>query len=177
MLEHATEQDAAVGPDQDRPLSTALERMKIEPVIRKANTADAPSIQKCVDAAYQHYTARIGKPPGPMLYDYCKVVRQHATFVAEKDEIVGVLVLIRTKTGILLDNVAVHPKQQGNGLGKLLIKFAETEARNQGFEKLDLYTHECMVESIEIYKTLGYTETDRREEQGYNRVYMHKLLS
>ena len=151
--------------------------MNIEPVIRKANIIDAPSIQKCIEASYKHYTARIGKPPGPMLDDYCQVVQQHAVFVAETDEIVGVLVLIRTSTGILLDNVAVHPKQQGHGLGKLLMKLAETEARNQGFEKLNLYTHECMVENIEIYKTLGYTETNRREEQGYNRVYMRKILS
>ena len=33
-----------------------------------------------------------------------------------------------------------------------------------------------MVENIEIYNTHGYTETDRREEHGYNRVYMQKLL-
>ncbi len=150
--------------------------MNIDPVIRKAIAADAPSIQKCVATAYEHYTARIGKPPGPMLDDYCEVVKQHSVFVAETDEIVGVLVLIRTNTGILLDNVAVHPEQQGNGLGKLLVRLAESEALNQGFEKLDLYTHECMVENIEIYKTLGYTETDRREEHGYNRVYMQKLL-
>ena len=151
--------------------------MNIEPVIRKANIADSPSIQKCIEAAYKHYIARIGKPPGPMLDNYSEVVKQHVVFVAETEEIVGVLVLIRTRAGILLDNVAVHPEQQGCGLGRLLIKFAESEARNQGFETLDLYTHESMVENIEIYKTLGYTETDRRKEHGYNRVYMQKILS
>ena len=145
-------------------------------MIRKANVADVASIQRCVEAAYQHYTALIGKPPGPMLENYSEVVKQHAVFVAETNEIVGVLVLIRTRTGILLDNVAVHPEQQGNGLGKLLMELAETEARSRGFEKLDLYTHECMSGNIEIYKALRYTETYRKEEHGYNRVYMQKLL-
>jgi hypothetical protein len=57
------------------------------------------------------------------------------------------------------------------------VSFAESEARKLGFEKLDLYTHECMDENIEIYKALGYIETERKEGQRYNRVYMQRLLS
>jgi len=145
--------------------------------IRRANSTDAMSIAKCVKAAYEHYIGRIGKPPGPMLDDYIDVVQRQTVFVAVSDEVVGVLVLMQTQTAILLDNVAVRPDHQGKGLGKRLIKLAELEASDQGFEKLDLYTHESMSENIEIYKTLGYTETERRKECGYNRVYMQKQLS
>ena len=154
-----------------------LERMGNDLVIRKANLSDASSIQKCVEAAYSHYIDRIGKPPGPMLDDYTEVIQLHKVYVVESIEVVGVLVLIRTDSGILLDNVAVHPGQQGRGMGKRLMNFAESEARDQGFEKLDLYTHECMSENIEIYKALGHRETERKEEQGFNRVYMQKYLS
>jgi ribosomal protein S18 acetylase RimI-like enzyme len=155
----------------------SVKPVKKTPVIRKATPVDADSIQQCVAAAYQHYVARIGKPPGPMLDDYGEIIRRHSVFVAEVDEIVGVLVLMRTQTGILLDNVAVHPGQQGAGLGKRLIELAENEARNQGFAKLDLYTHECMRENIEIYRALGYLETERKQERGYHRVYLQKALS
>lgn len=154
-----------------------LEHMIKDIVIRKAKQSDALSLKKCVEAAYHHYISRIGKPPGPMLDDYSEVIRRHIVFLAETDEIVGVFVLIRTQSGILLDNVAVHPKEQGNGLGRRLIEIAESEARDLGFEKLDLYTHELMNENINIYRTLGYIETGRKEESGYNRVYMQKLLS
>jgi N-acetylglutamate synthase-like GNAT family acetyltransferase len=120
--------------------------------IRRAQLSDAAAMQSCVHAAYRHYIPRIGKKPGPMLDDYSEIVQQHKTFVAEAaGQIVGVLVLIRREDGILLDNVAVHPKHQGNGLGRRLIGLAESEARSQGFAYLDLYTHEQMTEKIVMY--------------------------
>jgi len=145
--------------------------------IRRAQPADAIEITTCVEAAYRHYIYRIGKPPGPMLDDYSKVVEQHQAFVAEESErVIGVLVLIRKKGEILMDNVAVLPKYQGKGLGHRLIQLAETHALEQGFKYLDMYTHELMTENIEMYKRLGYVETKRCIEKGYRRVYMRKKL-
>ena len=110
--------------------------------------------------------------------DYSRVAVQHEAFLAEeKGEVAGVLVLIRQDSGMLLDNVAVHPDFQGEGLGRRLIEFAETESRNQGYAHLELYTHERMTENLEMYNALGYVETARRIEDGYQRVYMRKALS
>ncbi len=152
--------------------------MDAGPGIRIAQPSDAVAIKRCVEAAYQHYIARMGKPPGPMVDDYANVIEQHGAFVVEENgEIVGVLVLIQTESGMLLDNVAVHPEHQGKGLGRRLLELAESETRNEGYAYLDLYTHECMTENIEMYKRIGYVETERKSEHGYNRVYMQKALS
>ena len=148
-----------------------------DPGIRKAQPADTPKMKNCVKAAYRHYIARMGKPPGPMLDDYSEIVRKHQAFVAELNgQVVGVLVLILQDEGILLDNFAVPPEYQGQGFGRKLVEFAESEARNQEFSHLDLYTHECMAENIKMYKRLGYVNTERRTVRGYQRVYMRKSL-
>ena len=151
------------------------EQMDDKPLIRPAQPSDAQAMKACVEAAYRHYIARMGKPPGPMLDDYAKVIEQHGATVAEhEEEIVGVLVLIKTEDGMLLDNVAVHPEHQGKGLGRLLIETAESETQRQGYPQLELYTHQCMTENIDMYKAMGYVETERKNVRGYDRVYMRK---
>lgn len=148
------------------------------PTIRDASARDVTAMGRLVNAAYQHYVQRIGKPPGPMLDDYADVVAHHHAFIAELGgEVAGILVLVRREGGLLLDNVAVDPRFRGHGLGRRLVAFAETWARERGFDALDLYTHALMVENIALYQRLGYVETARREENGYQRVYMRKTLT
>jgi len=147
------------------------------PTIRGARPEDAPAVSDCIAAAYGHYVARIGKPPAPMLEDYAKVIQRHDVFVLNVSEkIIGVLVLIKQERSILLTNVAVHPDHQGQGFGRKLIAIAEEKARNVGFDAVTLYTNEQMTENIELYKKLGFEETERRLEKGYHRVYMRKTV-
>ena len=148
-----------------------------ELTIRSAKQSDVEKIKNCVDRAYEHYVERIGKIPGPMLDDYSKIVNDHQTFVAVLDsKLAGVLVLIRKKGGMLLDNIAVHPEFQGRGFGRKLLEFCESKVRNLGFTQLDLYTNILMTENIRLYQQLGYVETKRTTEKGFNRVYMTKTF-
>ncbi len=152
--------------------------MANRPTIRKAELPDAEGIKACVDAAYQHYIPRMGQAPGPMLDDYSPVISRHQAFVVVKGgQIIGVLVLVSNEQMMLLDNVAVHPDRQGQGLGRQLMAFAENESSKQGYSRLELYTHESMTENIGLYESLRYVETDRRIESGYRRVYMRKDLT
>ncbi len=87
--------------------------METSVIIRNAESLDSEGMKICVEAAYNHYVSRIGKPPGPMLDDYSSVVRRHQAFVADDSgQIIGVLVLIPGSEEMLLDNVAVHPDHQ-----------------------------------------------------------------
>ncbi|MFT5112204.1 MAG: ribosomal protein S18 acetylase RimI-like enzyme [Parasphingorhabdus sp.] len=150
--------------------------MKI--AIRKAVLADADAITECVQAAFQHYVERMGKLPGPMLNDYSEIIQQHATFVAtDRESVVGLLVLMQKSAGLLLDNIAVDPQCQGRGVGKLLLQFAEDECRSRGYASIQMYTHECMVENVDMYQRCGWEITEYRQELGFKRVYFSKAMS
>ncbi|KAI6368808.1 hypothetical protein MCOR25_004551 [Pyricularia grisea] len=170
------------------------------PLLRPAVAADVEPIRDLVDAAYSHYIARLGKEPGPMLEDYGALVTQGKVTVCTSGqpvaaaasasgrgdeeeqnhdrEILGLLVLVpQTAEGaMLLDNVAVAPRAQGQGVGKLLMSFAEDRARQEGLSAVKLYTHVLMTENISLYGRLGYRETGRVSEKGFDRVYMEKKL-
>jgi ribosomal protein S18 acetylase RimI-like enzyme len=146
-------------------------------MIRLAGTADAGAVRDVVHAAYAHYVARIGKPPGPMLDDYVARIAHGQAWVQEDaGRIVGVLVLEDQPDALLLDNIAVRPECQGSGHGRALMAFAETEARRRGFPEIRLYTHALMTENQVLYRRLGYVETARVTEKGFDRVYMTKAL-
>src|SRR6202035_3925007 len=146
-----------------------------EPRIRAATVADVSAITEIVGQAYRLYIARIGKPPGPMLDDYAARVLEGVVWVLEEGgAIAGIIVLLLMTNYLLLDNVAVSPARQGLGLGRRLLAFAEAEALRRGYHEIRLYTHQTMVENQSLYASVGYEETGRGAEAGYDRVFMRK---
>jgi ribosomal protein S18 acetylase RimI-like enzyme len=146
--------------------------------LRSATDRDAEGVARLVDAAYEHYTARIGRKPMPMTLDYGDEIRRKEVTVAEEgDEVVGVLVLDTTDEGFVIFNVAVLPTRQGRGVGRALLGFAESEARRAGFDSIYLFTHEKMTENQELYARIGYAEHDRRPVQDFHVVYLRKQLA
>jgi GNAT superfamily N-acetyltransferase len=144
--------------------------------IRKANPTEAPAISEIVNAAYEKYVPRIGRPPQPMLEDYSALIRENVVWVLAKGtDVIGVLVLKEEADHFLLDNVALREDMQGQGFGKRLLEYAERMAKERGYNEIRLYTNEKMTENIDLYKKIGYRET-HREAATYRRVFMSKLL-
>jgi GNAT superfamily N-acetyltransferase len=145
--------------------------------IRGATQGDVDAIRGLVAAAYGKYVARIGREPGPMLDDYRARVDAGTTFVADCDgEIGGLLVLVAEPDALQVDNVAVSPARQGEGIGRALLGFAEAEARRRSLRRLTLYTNEKMTENLAMYPALGWRETGRRVQDGYARVFFEKSV-
>ena len=145
--------------------------------IRLAVTDDVAAVADCVCHAFIHYIPRIGRQPGPMLDDYQTLVEQGAVYVAcHHDEIAGALVLLETEEGFCIETIAVRPNAQRLGTGGKLLSYAETVAKQSGYQSIYLSTHRLMHESQSAYAHIGYVEFDRRLVNGYDRIFVRKEL-
>jgi GNAT superfamily N-acetyltransferase len=145
--------------------------------IRPALLDDTASVAACVRAAYAGYVERIGREPAPMGADYEALITAGAVWVAhDAGDVVGVLVLHALGDALLIENVAVRPDRQGRGLGRALMRFAEEHARRAGLSEVTLYTNARMTENLRFYPALGYAETGRGVQDGFDRVFYRKHL-
>ena len=109
--------------------------------------------------------------------DYVARVSEGVVWVVEEGAVItAIIMLLPTANHLLLDNIAVSPARQGLGLGRRLLAFAEAEALRRGYREIQLYTHETMVENQRLYASIGYEETGRGAEAGYDRVFMRNKL-
>jgi GNAT superfamily N-acetyltransferase len=142
--------------------------------LRGAVPDDVPGIEHCVERAYGRYVERMGRRPAPMDDRYAERVAAGEVHVLDEGGVVGVLVLVDEDDHLLVDNVAVAPERQGEGLGRRLLAFAEEEAVRRGIGDLRLYTNVAMTENLSLYPRLGWRETGRRTEHGFERVFFAK---
>jgi ribosomal protein S18 acetylase RimI-like enzyme len=149
---------------------------------RPAATTDLPALEEIAEAAYGPWVAVIGGRPAPMDTDYAALIdsgRIHVTMPpagGERAHVAGLIVLVPEDGALLVENVAVHPRFQGRGIGRALMAFADAEARRRRLPALRLFTHETMTANIALYGSLGYVET-HRQPIGHGRlVFMRKHL-
>ena len=149
----------------------------MEYTIRQAEPEDQEALVICVQAAYSKHIKRIGKKPAPLLADYRVPIAQGIVSVlADEEGIRGVLVMMPQGRGMFVENVAIDPRFQGQGLGRTLMSFVEQQARKEQLDEIRLYTNELMTENLLFYRQLGFEEECRRVQNGYRRVFLRKKL-
>jgi ribosomal protein S18 acetylase RimI-like enzyme len=57
-----------------------------------------------------------------------------------------------------LQNMAVHPKWQGQGIAKLMVDFAQKIAKNKGFDSIRLDVFKPSESAKQLYKTQSFKE-------------------
>ena len=146
--------------------------------IHRARPEDGPFIRDIAEQAYEPYVRRIGQKPAPMVADFAALIDAAEVWVAvDFAEILGYIVMRPSGDALHIENIAVSPPRHGEGVGKALLNFAEAEAARIGIQRMDLYTNVKMRENLALYPRLGWVETDRRTENGFERVYFEKRLS
>ena len=109
----------------------------MEHTIRQAEPEDQEALVNCVQAAYSKSIERIGKKPAPLLADYQALIAQGVVSVlADEEGIRGVLVMMPQGRGMFVENVAIDPRFQGQGLGRTLMAFVEQQARKEHLDEI-----------------------------------------
>ncbi|KAF5657122.1 GNAT family acetyltransferase [Fusarium heterosporum] len=150
--------------------------------LSRANAEDVPAIKAIVTKAYTKYIDRIGKPPAPMTADYHVLITSHDVFVLKlpsTGDIVGSVVLKDDPgtNSVKINNLVVDTTVQGRGFGGFLMRYAEAFAKSRDRPALTLFTNAMMYENLTLYPKMGFMETERKSEDGYERVYFRKELS
>lgn len=145
--------------------------------IRKATLDDLVEIERIVAEAFAPYVPRMGLRPAPMDDDYgVRIVAGEVDVLVDEAGIAGLVVLETDRDPSVLETIAIASRMRGRGLGRTLVAHAEAASRAAGCRTISLYTHEAMTENRAIYPHLGFVETHRAHQNGFDRVFFAKSL-
>tara|TARA_Y100001970_G_scaffold121071_1_gene150177 strand:- start:66078 stop:66560 length:483 start_codon:yes stop_codon:yes gene_type:complete len=99
-------------------------------------------------------------------------------FAIKEGKAVGTSAMVSTSEGIFeLSKIAVDPKHQGLGIGRLLINECINFAKNQGAKEIFLITNDILLPALQLYSSSGFeldrNYDDNRYERGNTKM---KLL-
>jgi ribosomal protein S18 acetylase RimI-like enzyme len=147
------------------------------PRIRGAAADDVARIGAIARAAYALYVPRIGREPAPMAADYeAEVAANRVVVIEAAGSVRGYMIAWPEPDAYFIENIAVDPKSQGDGLGRRLIDHAVVQTEKFKLPALRLYTNVLMTENQSMYAHIGFVETHRVVEKGFHRVYMRWSL-
>lgn len=144
------------------------------PSISIATAADAPSLNKLVNAAYRGDTSRQGWTTEADLLDGTRIdedalrelLQQPNTAVLkyeETNDLLGCVELRRENDKLYLGMLSVQPNTQGKGIGKKLLAAAEEFAKEKKCPKIFMTVISVRKELIDWYIRHGYVLTGERK--------------
>ena len=121
-------------------------------------------------SAYQHFWKDNGNWYVNSLYSNQNIEKElleanaNYYFIVFKGEIVGNFRVLwnqklsgfENKKSVKLQRIYLHPKTQGNGIGKTLLLWLENKAKEKGYEITWLDAMDEQPQAFQFYKKLGY---------------------
>lgn len=146
--------------------------------IRPALPAELDVIVALTRNAYGPWIAVTGREPLPMRVDYHQAMKVHDFALVENGvNLLGLIEMASEADVLLIVSVAVEPASQGQGIGRLLMAYAEDLARSRGLERLRLYTNKLFARNLKLYASLGYRRDREEVLNGGVAVHMSKHLA
>ncbi len=139
--------------------------------------ADAAAIRALTRDAYAAWVTLIGREPRPMTVDYEDAVLRHRFDLLYRGaDLIALIETVAESDHLLIENIAVLPAAQGQGIGRKLLAHAEALAVSLGFGEVRLYTNQRFARNIAVYQRAGYW-IDREEKLPHGvAVHMSKRV-
>jgi len=148
-------------------------------MITPAVIADAPELDKLVNSAYRGDSSRQGWTTEADILDgtrtdaaaIAELIQTPGTTIlkfVEENEILACVELIKEDGKLYLGMLTVKPNLQGKGIGKLLLKEAEEEAKRQNCTSIFMTVISVRKELIDWYVRHGYTPTGEKKPFAFN---------
>ena len=135
--------------------------------IRAASKLDVAAVVACANMAFA--TELEGADRAGPEFDAqleAQILAGAITVFRRQGKVLGYISLCSTADHLFVDSLAVHPDCHGQGVGSLLLLFAEHEAARRGLGSVRLFTTETMAGNQGFYERRGYLETDRSNDDG-----------
>jgi GNAT superfamily N-acetyltransferase len=145
--------------------------------LRPATKEDVSAIRALTRAAYSKWVPIIGREPIPMAADYAAAVRIHRFDLLEQSG--ALLALIETvlrPDHFWVENLAVSPMHQSQGLGRRMLHHAEHVARSLGHTVIKLQTNPAFTGNVAFYERAGFAVEREEPFNGGIAAYLSKAL-
>ena len=145
--------------------------------IKPAKSEHMEIVRHLVRAAYAKWVPVIGREPLPMKADYARAIRDHDIDLVYADgTLVALIEIIMASDHVFIENVAVSPEHQGQGLGRQLLAHAEEKACQAGLSEIRLLTNAIFEANVRLYQSVGFCIDKEEPFMGGITVHMSKSL-
>jgi ribosomal protein S18 acetylase RimI-like enzyme len=132
----------------------------------------AETVHRLTQAAFAEFS-RLDPPSGAGREDVASVTadlaRHGGALALAGDRVLGCLRLELGSDHLHVRRLAVDPGFQGRGIGHALMRWAEEEARDRGFERVTVGVRLALRRNLDFYRRLGYREVAVHAHPGYDR--------
>lgn len=159
-----------------------------EPVIRPITDADSAELRALYKFSLQKNAAGFVQNPdfhGDIAKRAADYQAQYGTmlgiFGSDDKAMIGMGGLKQKSTdNVELCNLHVHPHHHGKGLGKRLAQILIADAKELGYQTVELHVTATQDAAIGLYKRLGFTEMRREtytlDGNSYDTIFMELVI-